>query len=256
MTTRPGIWADATILVVPCYNEAARLPRETFDTYAAAHSDVRFLFVNDGSTDNTQAVLEGLKQSIPAACDILMLRENRGKAEAVRVGMFEAARHRPTFVGYWDADLSAPLDELDRLRGVLERHPHVQMATGARVNLLGRSIRRKLSRHYMGRVFATVVAAMLKLPIYDSQCGAKLFRCSDELVGLLQEPFLARWVFDVEILARFIRARHGTNQRPAKEAIYELPLQSWVDVGGSKLRPRDFLASCVDLVRIYRRYRR
>ena len=69
-------------------------------------------------------------------------------------------------------------------------------------------------------------------------------------------PFLARWVFDVEILARFIRARHGTNQRPAKEAIYELPLQSWVDVGGSKLRPRDFLASCVDLVRIYRRYRR
>ena len=97
---------------------------------------------------------------------------------------------------------------------------------------------------------------MLKLPIYDSQCGAKLFRCSDELVEMTQEPFLGKWVFDVEILARFVRSRHGTNQPAANEVIYEVPLRSWADVDGSKLRPRDFLSSTVDLVRICRRYRR
>ncbi len=242
-----------TVLVVPCYNEAERLDAEAFRAFAAGAPDVRFLFVNDGSTDGTAPVLDALCRN-EAAFDVMHLAANYGKAEAVRRGILTALETKPAYVGFWDADLSTPLAELPSFLAVFDEHSRIEMVFGARVNLLGRSIRRKLARHYIGRVFATAAAAMLRLPVYDTQCGAKVFRVDDDLAGLFGELFLSKWIFDVEIIARSIVTRRGTDRPPVREVIYELPLTTWYDVAGSKLRLRDFWVVAGDFRRIYRKY--
>jgi hypothetical protein len=128
------------------------------------------------------------------------------------------------------------------------------MVIGARVKLLGRKIERRAARHYIGRVFATAVSAILGLPVYDTQCGAKLFRVSPSIDALFQQPFLSRWIFDVEILARLIQGRRGKQLPPPEQVVYEYPLVEWRDVPGSKLTCGDFLRAGWELGRIYRGY--
>jgi dolichyl-phosphate beta-glucosyltransferase len=124
---------------------------------------------------------------------------------------------------------------------------------GARVKLSGRHIERRALRHYLGRVFATLAALVLDLHVYDTQCGAKLFRVSDALRAMFAEPFVSRWIFDVELLARFLNQHAARGLVPAaRECIYEFPLEAWEDVGASKVKPRDFLAAPLELWRIHR----
>jgi hypothetical protein len=167
-----------------------------------------------------------------------------------------AARWRPDLIGFWDADLSTPLDELDGFLAVLDERPGIEMVFGARVGLMGRSIQRSLGRHYIARVLATLISSALRLPIYDTQCGAKVFRASSDLDAVLEEPFLSRWLFDVEIIARFARLREGMARPRVEDIIYELPLQHWREVGGSKIRLFDALTIGLELLRVYFRYLR
>jgi dolichyl-phosphate beta-glucosyltransferase len=243
-------------VVIPCFNEAARLSTTAFSAFSDDSPDVDFLFVDDGSTDSTERVLRSLEEQNPERYSVHSLAVNRGKAEAVREGLLIALRREPQphYVGFWDADLATPLDAIPRLATVLDQRPEVQMVFGARVMLLGRLIQRTWKRHYPGRVFATLVSLMLGIPIYDSQCGAKLFRVNDEVAALFAEPYTTRWIFDVEILARFVRARSGHGS-DAASGIYEYPLEEWTDVPGSKVRPLDFARAAGDLARLYRTYR-
>jgi dolichyl-phosphate beta-glucosyltransferase len=188
------------MVVIPCYNEATRLPVSTFKAFACAQPAIRFLFVNDGSTDRTGWVLEGLHQDAPQHFNICHLAQNRGKAEAVRQGILRAFEARPAYVGYWDADLATPLDTLVDFCELLNVRPDLEMVFGARVQLLGRVIKRRALRHYLGRVFATAASLLLGLPIYDTQCGAKLFRASPTLQTLFQEPFATRWLVDIRVV--------------------------------------------------------
>jgi dolichyl-phosphate beta-glucosyltransferase len=241
-------------VVVPCYEEAARLDIRAFRDYFAAHSGVRFLFVDDGSGDHTAAVLKDLCEGHEDHAAYLQLSPNGGKAEAVRKGILHAMRQYDLdAVGFWDADLAAPLDALLGFIGVLARKPSVDMVLGSRVQLLGRRIRRKVTRHYLGRVFATLASLTLRLPVYDTQCGAKLFRVTPALKQVFAEPFLSKWVFDVEILARFLQLDQ-LDSRYLESAIYEFALEQWSDVAGSKVKPGDFFTAMLDLVRIRRAY--
>ncbi|HEX7092024.1 MAG TPA: glycosyltransferase [Longimicrobiales bacterium] len=245
-----------TLIVVPCYNEADRLPVQRFREFAAA-SRIRFLFVDDGSADRTLEILRALHAENPEACGVLALPRNMGKAEAVRRGVLAAMEDaRTRYVGFWDADLATPLEAIADLRAVLEERPSIDVVMGARVKLLGRQIERHAWRHYLGRVFATATSMALRLPIYDTQCGAKLFRVSDRLAELFQPPFIARWIFDVELIARMIRQRRSRGLPDAGTAIYEFPLLEWRDVPGSKLKPWDFARAALDLASIYWTYLR
>lgn len=250
-----------TTIVVPCFNEAERLDGDAFVRFVAEHENVAFVFVNDGSSDATARILDSLCAGRAPRLAALHLERNGGKAEAVRRGMLAACAASPTpsAVGFWDADLATPLEAIPSFIDVLERKPAIEMVFGARVNLLGRNVRRKLVRHWIGRVFATCASQMLRLPIYDTQCGAKLFRVDpgqSALRELIGEPFLSRWIFDVEILARLIRARRGTERPQPEQIIEELPLDTWIDKKGSKLKSRDFFVVAGDLARIRRRYLR
>jgi dolichyl-phosphate beta-glucosyltransferase len=247
--------APELVLVVPCCNEASRLQAPLFLDFVVRHPFVRLLFVDDGSVDGTMAVLERMALEASAGIRAMRLSMNQGKAEAVRRGLLEAMIERPALVGFWDADLSTPLTALDDFLSVAAKLPAVDLFLGSRVLLMGRDIRRKASRHYLGRVFATAASLALDLPVYDTQCGAKVFRANDALRRVLGEPFRSRWVFDVELLARYLALPVDDGGGPRRSRIYELTVPSWRDVPGSKLKAFDFIRSIAELTAIWRKRR-
>jgi dolichyl-phosphate beta-glucosyltransferase len=249
-----GNSAGLIALVVPCFNETSRLPVQEFRAFAAQNPAVHLQFVDDGSSDNTLAVLASVREGLEMNVSILPCPANGGKGEAVRLGILHALDHlAPRMVGFWDADLATPLNALCSFARVLDEKPGVEMVFGARVKLLGREVERRAIRHYPGRVFATMVSLLLRLSIYDSQCGAKLFRVEPRTREIFAQPFLSKWIFDVEILARYLNL-HQLSPAQLGAIIYEYPLEKWTDVAGSKLHPADFLKAFVDLWRIYRTY--
>ena len=245
----------ATTLVVPCFNEASRLDTDAFLSFAKTN-DVRFVFVDDGSRDETMAVLQRMADALPDTVRALRLEPNRGKAEAVRHGMATAMEDPSEFVGFWDADLATPLAELDALLEQFEASDRIQMVVGSRVLLMGRHVDRRPIRHYAGRFFATAVSITLGLPIYDTQCGAKVFRNNEITRRLFGDTFLSRWIFDVELIARLKTAVGATDTATMAKYLVEHPLMTWTDVPDGKLKFGDFAKSATDLVRIKRRYLR
>lgn len=242
------------VIVVPCFNEAARLPVEQFTHFARRHPNSNFLFVNDGSTDDTRTVIDELRLQHPRQFDAHHLPHNRGKAEAVRQGCLLAFARDADRVGYWDADLATPLDALPDFLHVLDTSPEIELVCGARVKLMGRAIHRQPVRHYLGRVFSTVAAWTLGLSLYDTQCGAKLFRATPRMRLAFARPFLTRWLFDIEILSRLsVLNRHALGSA-LDRVTYELPLREWQDVAGSKVKAGDFFKAFVELTRIHRHY--
>lgn len=247
---------EDVVIVVPCYNEAERLDVGAFTRFVDTHAGARFLFVDDGSVDDTARVLGAMARDRPTRFQVLGLRGNRGKAEAVRQGLLEALGEGPAIVGFWDADLATPLDVLPDLVDVMRTRPDVVLVMGSRVKLLGRDVQRSTVRHYIGRIFATVVSSILHLPVYDTQCGAKLFRAGEEVRRTLERPFITRWIFDVEVLARLALGRGGLGDPEVERAIYEVPLPTWRDVAGSRIRLRDFGRAPLDVLRIWWTYGR
>lgn len=240
--------------MIPCYDEAKRLDVDGFRTYLARSEPVRLVFVDDGSRDPTPDMLHKIRAGYEDRAELLRMDINRGKGEAVRFGLNYALKNfEQDAIGFWDADLATPLDSITRFLGVLDRDPHIQMVFGSRVKLLGRSVVRRPVRHYLGRVFATIVSTMLRLPIYDTQCGAKLFRVNPDTPKIFAEPFVSKWVFDVEIIARCLRL-HRDDTKRVEQMIYEYPLETWIDIAGSKVRATDFLRATLDIVRIWRKY--
>lgn len=200
------------------------------------------LFVDDGSTDGTGDFLE---QHQPAGARCLRLDANLGKAEAVRAGMLAACRGAAAdWIGYWDADLATPLSEVGNFLGYQRLHPErVDAVFGSRVYRLGARIERSYLRHLYGRAFASAAAVALKVGTYDSQCGAKLFR-REVVPRVFGEPFVSRWIFDLEIVLRLGAAN-----------VVECPVRQWSDVKGSKLKVSSELWRVArDIVRIRKRY--
>ncbi len=249
MTAPAGV-AD-TIVVIPCHDEARRLRPDLLDSFVQRARGVRLVCVDDGSTDDTRVRLAALAAGRPEI-GVIGLPANVGKAEAVRAGIVAALREAPEFVGYWDADLSTPLSQIEVFRAILRTREDFDAVIGSRIRRLGADVRRNARRHYLGRVFATCASFVLGLPVYDTQCGAKLFRVTERLRHAFSTPFVASWAFDVELIAR-LRATDGADlehQRPA--AIVEYPLDEWRDVPGSKLKLAGMAGALVDLWRIWR----
>ncbi len=236
-----------TGIVVPCFNEAARLDASEFVRFLKDNPHVSICFVNDGSTDNTSGVLKGLVDAASDRASLLEMRANAGKAEAVRAGMLQIMGNGAyEYLGYWDADLATPLEEILNLEKILDENPGLVMACGSRIKYLGTRIYRKAFRHYAGRVFASLASLVLSLPVYDTQCGAKLLR-RDTARQVFQEPFISRWVFDVEIFARILDLAGSDN---GENIIQEVPLKLWRDAAGSKVRPTHLPGIAFDLLRI------
>jgi len=239
------------MVIIPCFDEELRLDVAALRSLAES---LPLLLVDDGSTDGTLEILRGLADDAPAI-EVLALPRNVGKAEAVRQGLLAAISTGAGVVAYYDADLSTPPEELVRLVETLTDGDGLEVVMAARVALLGRHIERRAHRHYLGRVFATFASLSLDLPVYDTQCGAKVLRVTPALEAALASPFRSRWAFDVELLGRMLYPGANIAAVPA-DAIVEVPLRAWHDTAGSKLGPAAMGRAAVELAVIARETRR
>ena len=240
-------------IVVPCYNEEHRIDETAF-VDLARDGRLRLLFVDDGSTDGTTHVLARLARA-SKWIDVFTLAANAGKAEAVRRGLLVAVRNGAEIVGYYDADLATPPSELIRLTQRLRRQPELAAVFGSRVARMGSSVRRKALRHYLGRVYGTLAVMALGVTVYDTQCGAKVFRVNEALVAAISTPFRSSWSFDVELIHRLLSGT-GSAAGLSEGAFEEMPLETWHDVSGSKLKLSSALLALFDLATIARSRRR
>jgi dolichyl-phosphate beta-glucosyltransferase len=234
------------LLIIPCYNESRRIGLPAFENALATNPEMSFLFVDDGSSDDTYNTLQAGAATHGRRWQVIRLEKNMGKAEAVRRGVMHAGREF-LFLGYWDADLSTPVEEVSLMMPHLKAGKRLVMAS--RWKRLGATVKRNEVRHYFGRVFATLASNLLRLPVYDTQCGAKLF--SAELRDLFSAPFYSRWIFDIELLARF-RNKYGRDK--ALSEIFEHPVNSWIEKGDSRIKASHILRVPFDLLRIARKY--
>jgi glycosyltransferase involved in cell wall biosynthesis len=197
----PGV-PDISI-IVPSYNEERRLP-ETLERIAAyGHAsgrEVEILVVDDGSTDGTAAVAETFKSKF-SALRVLSNGVNRGKGYSVRHGMLEA---RGRIVLFTDADLSAPIEEADKLFAAMETY---DVAIGSRALDRGLiSVHQSKFREFAGIIFNTIVRLCLRLPFVDTQCGFKAFRREPCRI-IFEQQRIERFGFDPELL--YLARRHG-----------------------------------------------
>ncbi len=239
------------VIVIPCFNEALRLDTRRFLHFASRHPRIRFVMVDDASTDQTLDVLRSLEARNPGQFDVLPLASNGGKAEAVRHGLRHGFSQQPFAVGFWDADLATPLEAIPEMLQVMDRDGSINLVFGSRMQLLGRQIKRKPWRQKMGWLFATVASQVLGLNIRDTQCGAKLIRVNPLMEQVFADPFSSGWIFDVELFARWICLDGKSNP----DSAYEFPLAEWQDIDGSKLRLKDYIHAVAQLTTIWWRYR-
>ena len=186
-------------VVVPCFNEEQRLPRtiEQVERFLdARHADYELILVDDGSADGTRHVMD----AAAAAHDsvrIEALPRNRGKGRALAVGVAGAKGDEILLT---DADLSTPIEELDKLQAALDAGAGVAIASralrGSRVE-----VSQPIYRVLMGKAFNLIVQAVLLPGIWDTQCGFKLFRADvarEVFAGLSTDGF----GYDPEVLYR------------------------------------------------------
>ena len=219
-------------LIVPCFNEEKRLQ---FGIVAQLPNllECTVLLVDDGSTDATSQLLDQFCGNSNGAVQLLTLPRNVGKGEAVRSGLNWAIHNGASQIAYCDADFAVQPRDLARIFAELDQTKECKAVIGSRVSLLGTDIKRHFSRHIAGRIFATFASIILKVNVYDTQCGAKAFRCCDEVSSVFSEPFVSRWGFDVEILGRLLIKSRSTG---LDQTIREIPLMAWTEVPGSRMR--------------------
>jgi dolichyl-phosphate beta-glucosyltransferase len=239
------------IVIVPCFNEFDRLPINDFYAFLeSGQKSFNLMFVNDGSTDKTKSLLEEIRLKFPEQVGVLNLENNVGKAEAVRQGFLKAFDDNFDIIGFMDADLSVPIEEIKKIVDIMEQTPSLNIVMGSRIKRLGSHIERSEFRHILGRIFSTFASLILKLGVYDTQCGAKVFR-REMVADIFKDSFITSWLFDVELLARYKR-KFG--EKHCYSSVYEYPLGTWVEVGGSKLRLKHYFMVPFQLVKIWRKY--
>ncbi|MDJ0522331.1 MAG: glycosyltransferase [Planctomycetota bacterium] len=237
--------APALTLLVPCFNEGAHVDRfaAAAAAWAARHPGLalEFLFVDDGSTDDTRARLERVSRQLPGG-RVLALDANVGKGGALQAGVAHA---RGETVLFLDADLAVDLSHVERALEL--RDQGADVVVGCR-NIPGASIerRQRWPRRWLGRVYRRMARFWLGLRVADVTCGFKAFR-RDVARELFARAHAPRWGFDAEIL--FLAERAGCDVR-------QMPVR-WYDgeVSAVRLR-RDVWGALRELAGVRWRHRR
>jgi glycosyltransferase involved in cell wall biosynthesis len=222
-------------------------------TFATRHADVLLCFVNDGSSDATISVLNAFQMQSPPNTCILDLRNNVGKAEAVRLGMLHVHNnYNIPLIGFLDADLATDPEEwLDMAKFQFD-HDKYSAIVGSRIQRLGANISRDNRRSIFSMIFRNLIKLILKEKFQDTQCGAKVFK--RELIPyLFGKKYISSWLFDIEI---FIRIQHKFGRNALRKGVLEYPLLEWKEVGNSRLKISHAFMMPFYLYLIFIKYRR
>lgn len=222
-----------TTIVIPAYNESARIGRaldEVLRTIDNRGWDAEVLVVNDGSTDNTAAIVETYVAR-DRRVRLLQNPGNRGKGYSVRHGMLEA---QGEVVMFTDADLSAPIEEAQGLFDAIAAGADI--AIGSRwLERQRQTIRQPFYRRFFGRCFNAVTRMVMRLPFADTQCGFKAFtRAAAQTVFQLQT--IERWGFDPEILFIAMKRSYVVKEVPVSWGHDERTQISYLKDGGRMLQ--------------------
>lgn len=250
-TSNLSCWYSMKIcIIVPMYNEADRFDKKALLEYTQLH-DIHFLLVDDGSKDNTQRIIVELSNDNELISSI-SLSKNKGKAEAIRTAVLQLTSAKTfDYIGYFDADFATPLGEIQHFIETINK-TYKPFVMGIRLKRIGAEIRRYKLRHYFGRIIASVISEfILGLPVYDTQCGAKMIETNLAL-QLFKESFHSKWFFDVELIAR-MKQIHGKEY--CRKNILELPLNTWIDKGHSKISFFDLIKTPFILLKLMFKYR-
>ena len=240
-----------TVFIIPCYNESDRINITEYSSSLSNNSELILHFVNYGSSDNTVETLEKIKDKFPDRVLIYSLTKNQGKAEAVRYAINQSLNQdeKIKFIGYLDADLATSLTEGYHLAKTLHENKELDLVFGSRVLLVGSNISRNKHRHFIGRVIATIISNILRLKVYDTQCGSKVFSREFAILAF-DKSFISKWLFDVEIFARCLT----NSDLFGEKSMLEIPLKSWIDKDGSKVKTSYIFKLFFDLRKIYKAY--
>ena len=197
--------------------------------------DTFWVFVDDGSNDNTQNLIKDLKLS---NTKLIRLPNNCGKSEAVRTGMVYSDKILfPEFdsIGYIDSDGAISKNDIEHFNKVFaEKYKldEYMSVWASRVALSGREINRKPVRHILGRLVSLIVSARRSYIAYDTQCGLKYFPLNNKTSALFERKFKTKWFLDIEIFIRYALLYRN------KMKIWEEPLMYWEEIPGSKINLR------------------
>jgi len=235
---------DSLSIVIPAYNEESRLPK-TFNRILGWLEEQRLKFreiivVDDGSRDATAGVVEEYSKP-PSPIRLLRNPGNKGKGYAVRHGVLDAGGE---WILYTDADLSTPIEELQKLEAAAAQQNAV-IAIGSRaVDRSLVAVHQSPFREYSGRFFNVVMRAVTGLPFHDTQCGFKLYR-ADAAKAVFSRQEQDGFSFDVEDLV--IAKKLGLRA-------VEVPVR-WANVEGTKVTLAQGLKSFTDLLQIRKDHR-
>ncbi|MGF1679191.1 MAG: glycosyltransferase [Candidatus Methylacidiphilales bacterium] len=236
-------------LVIPAFRESERLPFYLERLLPELnHSGLEFTVrvVDDGSGEPDRHLLRSELKNLRAHYPHLLLetcwlQENLGKGGAVYAGWHQAPDCE--VLGFLDADGSIPAPEVVRMARRMERAPDTAWFA-SRIRMLGRSITRSERRHYIGRLYATMIGNLLKIPVYDSQCGFKLLP-ANRVRKILPQCRENGFAFDLELLLLLFHEACPVREMPI----------DWHDTPGSKVRlVRDSFRMALTVLRLKRRF--
>ena len=222
-------------IVIPAFNEESRLPatlKKIARYIEREQKNIEVIVVDDGSTDRTAEVPESFRGKI-TQLRVLANGTNRGKGFSVRHGSLEA---RGEITLFTDADLSAPIEEANKLLAAMQDH---DVAIGSRA--VDRSlieVHESVFREFAGIIFNRIVRIILRLPFVDTQCGFKAFR-RERCRVIFEQQTIERFGFDPELL--YLARHHGLS-------IVEVPVR-WAHSPATKVSMmRDSVQMFLDVV--------
>ncbi len=219
-------------IIMPVYNEQLCI-RTTFDAvleYCQSHPDYHFIFVNDGSSDRTQEILEQqIADSQTEQIQLLSYGDRGGKGHAVKMGIYRADAD---YVCFLDGDLAYSLDHLDWLMAKLAQH---DVVIGCRSLMPEGNQGLKLSRKIAGKVFNSLSKQILNLPYVDMQAGLKGFK-SKAAQEIFDRQELMGFSFDVELIYLAKKLGYSIAEVPAYVSSNHATKLSKVDLLADSLK--------------------
>jgi len=218
---------------------------QLFSDFVHTHPEFDIYFVNDASSDTTESVLNSIRDGARDHIELINAPQHLGKGEAIRLAVQRIiSKNAYDCFGYLDADLATSLASFHKLQTILIEQ-NADYLAGSRIKMMNTKIHRSGFRHFVGRIIATTIDSRYKLGIYDTQCGAKLFRTT--MAPVFEAPFTTTWFFDVEL---FLRIR---KQMPAAVGI-EQPLDQWTDKGSRHLSVWSFPVIVKQILSLFNKY--